>query len=494
MKHSQNNRSVVTELFFTYFFGYISITVMIMIGVFLSIIIYGILCTFPKYSSDFKELDNKLEENYMSVTDDDLSKINGFIIKISHENKIEYLKGNVIEEFSSINLETYRNMFGIMENNESSLNNDFKSIFMLNDFNNAKIQTKNDGVYSIYSRYMQEDGSLIVLGCPYKEIIKENFITKIVSQKLLFKSMLLLNIILAMVCVYVLAQITSKSFVKPIQTLLDGVIELTNGNYDVRINIKKKNEFLELTNGFNMMAETIQNERKEKEKLEKMREDLVLDISHDLKNPLSSILGYSETLMYEENLSEKEKLEYISIINKNSHRANKLINDLFEFSLYENCNYKLNLDKVDICEFLRQIVTSYISEFEQKEFIYDFEINEEPCYVMMDRKKLSRAINNILDNKIKYNSNGAKLNIKTEIINDYFYIEISDDGEKIPKEYQENIFNAFVRLDKSRNSKTGGTGLGLSITKRILNKHKGDIRIIDSEIGSIFELKLPIAK
>lgn len=494
MKHSQNNRSVVTELFFTYFFGYISLTVMIMIGVFLSIIIYGILCTFPKYSSDFKELDNKLEENYMSVTDDDLSKINGFIIKISHENKIEYLKGNVIEEFSSINLETYRNMFGIMENNESSLNNDFKSIFMLNDFNNAKIQTKNDGVYSIYSRYMQEDGSLIVLGCPYKEIIKENFITKIVSQKLLFKSMLLLNIILAMVCVYVLAQITSKSFVKPIQTLLDGVIELTNGNYDVRINIKKKNEFLELTNGFNMMAETIQNERKEKEKLEKMREDLVLDISHDLKNPLSSILGYSETLMYEENLSEKEKLEYISIINKNSHRANKLINDLFEFSLYENCNYKLNLDKVDICEFLRQIVTSYISEFEQKEFIYDFEINEEPCYVMMDRKKLSRAINNILDNKIKYNSNGAKLNIKTEIINDYFYIEISDDGEKIPKEYQENIFNAFVRLDKSRNSKTGGTGLGLSITKRILNKHKGDIRIIDSEIGSIFELKLPIAK
>ncbi|WP_347407873.1 sensor histidine kinase [Clostridium saccharobutylicum] len=243
-----------------------------------------------------------------------------------------------------------------------------------------------------------------------------------------------------------------------------------------------------------MMAETIQNERKEKEKLEKMREDLVLDISHDLKNPLSSILGYSETLMYEENLSEKEKLEYISIINKNSHRANKLINDLFEFSLYENCNYKLNVDKVDICEFLRQIVTFYISEFEQKEFIYDFEINEEPCYVMMDRKKLSRAINNVLDNKIKYNSNGAKLNIKTKIINDYFYIEISDDGEKIPKEYQENIFNAFVRLDKSRNSKTGGTGLGLSITKRILNKHKGDIRIIDSEIGSIFEFKLPIVK
>ncbi|AQR98738.1 alkaline phosphatase synthesis sensor protein PhoR [Clostridium saccharobutylicum] len=494
MKHSKNNRSVVTELFFTYFIGYISLTAMIMIGVFLSIIIYGILCTFTKYSSDFKELDNKLEENYMSITDDDLSKINGFIIKINHQNEIEYLKGNTIEEFSSINLETYRNMFGIMENNESSLNNDFKSIFMLNDFNNAKIQTKNDGVYSIYSRYMQEDGSLIVLGCPYKEIVKENFITKIVSQKLLFKSMLLLNIILAMVCVYVLAQITSKSFVKPIQTLLDGVIELTNGNYDVRINIKKKNEFLELTNGFNMMAETIQNERKEKEKLEKMREDLVLDISHDLKNPLSSILGYSETLMYEENLSEKEKLEYISIINKNSHRANKLINDLFEFSLYENCNYKLNVDKIDICEFLRQIVTFYISEFEQKEFIYDFEINEEPCYVMMDRKKLSRAINNVLDNKIKYNSNGAKLNIKTKIINDYFYIEISDDGEKIPKEYQENIFNAFVRLDKSRNSKTGGTGLGLSITKRILNKHKGDIRIIDSEIGSIFEFKLPIVK
>lgn len=139
MKYSKNNRSVVIELFFIYFFGYISFIVMIMIGVFLFIIIYGILCIFFKYSFDFKELDNKLEENYMFIIDDDLSKINGFIIKINYENEIEYLKGNIIEEFSLINLEMYRNMFGIMENNELFLNNDFKLIFMLNDFNNVKI-------------------------------------------------------------------------------------------------------------------------------------------------------------------------------------------------------------------------------------------------------------------------------------------------------------------------------------------------------------------
>ena len=91
------------------------------------------------------------------------------------------------------------------------------------------------------------------------------------------------------------------------------------------------------------MAETIQKEQKEKRKLEKLREDLILDISHDLKNPLSSILGYSETLLQDPNISEDERNDYLNIINQNSRRADKLINDLFEFSLYENCNYKLDL-------------------------------------------------------------------------------------------------------------------------------------------------------
>jgi signal transduction histidine kinase len=242
-----------------------------------------------------------------------------------------------------------------------------------------------------------------------------------------------------------------------------------------------------------MMAGTIQNERSQKEKLEKIKEGLILDISHDLKNPLSSILGYSEILINNNDLDEKEKLEYLNIINKNSQRANKLITDLFEFSLYDNSDYKMITVKADIAEFVRQIIANYIPEFDHKKFEYDFEIIEETYYVMINEEKLSRAINNVLDNKVKYNPVGSRIGVKTEVRDNYFYIILSDNGECIPQKYRENIFNPFVRVDKSRNSKTGGTGLGLSITKKILNKHNGDIRIIDSGgIGTTFEIMLPL--
>ena len=302
------------------------------------------------------------------------------------------------------------------------------------------------------------------------------------------------NVLLILLIVYVFAKATSKLFIKPIKTLLNGVMEITNNNYDVNIKIDTKNEFLDLANGFNMMAETIRNEIREKEKLEKIREGLILDISHDLKNPLTSILGYSETLINNRDLDENEKMEYLNIINKNSHRANKLMNDLFEFSLYDNSDYKFNLIKTDISEFMRQTIANYIPEFEHNKFEYDFDIPEESYYVMMDEEKLTRAINNILDNKLKYNPIGSKIGVKTEIRERYFCIVLSDNGESIPEKYRENIFNPFVRVDKSRNSKTGGTGLGLSITKKIINKHNGGIRIIDSEVGTSFEIMLPIIK
>ncbi len=225
-----------------------------------------------------------------------------------------------------------------------------------------------------------------------------------------------------------------------------------------------------------------------------MREDLILDISHDLKNPLASIMGYSETLINSDDLNSEEMKEYLTIINRNSYRANKLINDLFEFSLYNNTDYQFNLVKQDICEVLRQIIANFIPEFDHKEFIYDFEIFDESYYVMMDEEKLYRAINNILENKVKYNKAGNEIFIKTEIIDDKFYIRFFDNGDTIPEEYKESIFNPFVRTDKSRNSKTGGTGLGLSITKRILNKHNGDIKILESEIGTNFEVYLPLLR
>ncbi|OOM75566.1 HAMP domain-containing sensor histidine kinase [Clostridium sp. BL-8] len=492
MRTKKVRRSVTTELFFTYFIGYIAITVIIFLAVIGSITAYEFLCNSRTYNSYFEHLEDKLVNDYKSINDDELAEINGFMIKINNKNNISYLRGNVIEEFKNINLQSYMDLFGVSKENQISLNDDFRTYSVFSEFNNSIIETKDNIKYCLYSRYLKDEDSLVVIGCPYDMVTKPSIITRAISHNTLIKVMIFFNIILILLIVYVLAKATSRAFIKPIKTLLNGVIEISQGNYDVRLDIDKKNEFLELANGFNMMAETIQDERREKEKLEKSKDSLILDISHDLKNPLASILGYSEILINNNDLKEDERLEYLNIINGNSHRANKLINDLFEFSLYNNTDYKISTVKTDISEFIRQTIANYIPEFEHKKFEYDFDITEDAYYVMVDKEKLSRAINNVLDNKIKYNRIGGKLSIRTEIRDTNFYIILSDDGEMIPKQYREKIFNPFVRIDKSRNSKTGGTGLGLSITKKILNKHNGDIKIVDSEIGTTFEIELPL--
>lgn len=494
MKAKKIKRSVTTEFFFTYFLGYIAVTVIILLAILSSIIIYEFFCSPRTYNSYFKKLGDKLVTDYMEINDEDLSVMNGFIIKINAENQVSYSKGNVIDEFKTLNLETYMDLFGVSKENSISLNNDLRAYTILSDFNSSIIDTKDNIKYCIYSRYLKEDDSIVVIGCPYSEITKPNKLTEIVPHSLIIKIISVFNVLAILLIVYILARLSSKAFIKPIKTLLNGVMEISQGNYNIRLDINTKNEFLELANGFNMMAETIQNEKKEKEKLENARKSLIFDISHDLKNPLASILGYSETLINNIDLSKNEKIEYLTIINKNSHRANKLISDLFEFSLYANTDYEIKTVKIDICEFIRQTIANYIPEFDHKKFEYDFDISETPYYAMIDEEKLSRAINNVLDNKVKYNSEGNKIKVSTEVIGNYFYITLSDNGEGIPRQYRENIFNPFVRVDKSRNSKTGGTGLGLSITKRILNKHNGDIKIIDSDEGTSFQIMLPLVR
>lgn len=498
MKSNKRIRSVTVEMFFVYFFGYITISIIIFFSTNLSFKLYELACSIRTYNKEyFETLEKKIDDDYRLITEEELEQINGFVIKINNDNKVEYSIGNVKKErFSNFKLEEFMSLFDFEEvNGEFKVSHhDILSRSVFKNFNNVVISMKDKEKLSVYAKYINEDKSVLIIGCPYSELTKPNILTQIIPHHYIIKILVFCNVMIVLFVVYVLAQKTSKEFINPVKTLLKGVMEISNGNYDIRVKSEKLNEFLELTNGFNNMAETIQNEQKENKKLEKMREDLILDISHDLKNPLASIMGYSETLINSNDLTDDEINEYLTIINRNSYRANKLINDLFEFSLYNNTDYKFNLEKKDICEVLREIIANFIPEFDHKEFIYDFDIFESSYYVMIDEEKIYRAVNNILENKVKYNKRGNKIFIKTEIHNNKFYIKFYDNGEKIPDEYKESIFNPFVRVDKSRNSKTGGTGLGLSITKRILNKHNGDIRILDGEIGTNFEIYLPLLK
>ncbi|MBU3156264.1 HAMP domain-containing histidine kinase [Clostridium estertheticum] len=287
------------------------------------------------------------------------------------------------------------------------------------------------------------------------------------------------------------SKLTSMMFVKPLKKLLKGVNTVKNGEYSTRVEINSLNEIGQLKDAFNLMAEKIQEEKLLKEKAEHNRKRMILDISHDLKNPLTSILGYSEFLLENNDIEIEDRNKLLKVINNNSRRANDLIQDLFEFSRVESTEYKLDVSNHDIGEFLRELIAGYVPIMEQKGVLYEFSITEDEVEIPFDRKNLDRALSNILLNSIKYNSPGITISIKLLLDNNVASIIIEDNGVGIPKEFQGNIFEPFVRVDTTRNSRNGGTGLGLAISKAIIEKHGGSITLVqDINKGCKFIIKL----
>jgi len=287
------------------------------------------------------------------------------------------------------------------------------------------------------------------------------------------------------------SKLTSRIFVKPLKKLLQGVNTVKNGEYSTRVEINSLNEIGQLKDAFNLMAEKIQQEKLLKKKAENNRKRMILDISHDLKNPLTSILGYSEFLLENDDILPADKNKLLKVINNNSRRANDLIQDLFEFSRVESTEYKLDIGNHDIGEFLRELIAGYVPMMDQMGVKYQFDITEDEVEFSFDRKNLDRALSNIILNSIKYNSPGITISIKLLIADGKVIIIIEDDGVGIPEEFEGDIFEPFVRVDAIRNSKNGGTGLGLSISKAIIEKHGGTICLVqDIDKGCKFIIKL----
>ena len=170
-----------------------------------------------------------------------------------------------------------------------------------------------------------------------------------------------------MIYLSVLALFTSSiqgSKTTPLKKLRDGTKLLREGDYSARVDLRLKNEFAELQDTFNDMAARIEHEISLRKKSEEDRKRLILDISHDLKNPMSSIQGYAELLMSGPDMSEQERNEYLEIIHNNSKRANKLLTELFELSQMESPDFSLKPVRADICEYLRQICGELVPQLE----------------------------------------------------------------------------------------------------------------------------------
>ena len=215
-----------------------------------------------------------------------------------------------------------------------------------------------------------------------------------------------------------------------------------------------------------------------------------MDLSHDIKTPISTIRGFSTALYSGLVKEEAQKERYYKTIYKKSERVGELVDDLFDFVKLDTNNYIMNKETVDVAEVFREIIVDYIDELEEGGFNTEINIPDTIVNLDVDVRMFKRAINNLIENAIKYNKKGTKIRFELRDIGRFIIIEIADNGVGIDETIRENIFDAFVRGDKSRSS-SGGSGLGLSISQKIVQGHGGEIQLLlpSNDEKTIFYLK-----
>lgn len=279
---------------------------------------------------------------------------------------------------------------------------------------------------------------------------------------------------------------------KPLEKLNKAMISLSEGGTYESIEYKGSHEFMQICENFNAMSQKLNKSKEENEHLQSEKQKMLADISHDLKTPITIIQGYAKALS-DGIISKDDQEKYLKIIYEKSNNLTELINVFHEYSKLEHIDFKLNLEQKDLSEFIRAYVAHKYEYIYDINFNMEVEIPEHKLLCYFDEVQLKRAFENIISNSIKHNKEGTTICIiLEEELNDY-KITIGDDGIGIPEDIINSIFDAFVVGDDSRNTKQG-SGLGLAITKKIVEKHNGNIKLIsdlNSEFKTIFEIRIP---
>ncbi|WP_459479891.1 sensor histidine kinase [Clostridium saccharoperbutylacetonicum] len=265
------------------------------------------------------------------------------------------------------------------------------------------------------------------------------------------------------------------------------------GNLDKDIKLDGSQAIRELAENINLIKAGYKEILENGVRNEKLKTELISNVSHDLKTPLTSIINYVNILKNGE-ITEEEREEYLSILERKSLRLKVLIEDLFEMSKINSGKIKLNRDLIDIVSLIHQNIGEYSTLYEEKNISFKVTSQQDAVYMELDGKMMSRALENIIINALKYSLDNTRVYVDINIEDNYLKIGVKNIASYEMQFNDDEMFERFARGDKSRNSKVEGSGLGLAITKSIIELHDGEVKI--KKEGDMFKiyLILPLKK
>ena len=301
---------------------------------------------------------------------------------------------------------------------------------------------------------------------------------------------ILLTIILVTLGVIILSGIAIFLFVRyalrPLKKMTAAAGNIAEGDFNVRVDENKGGrELKEVSHAFNTMTKKLQG-------VEEGRRELVANVSHELRSPITSIHGFAEG-MAEGVIPAEEHPKYLRLVAEESGRMSSLVNDLLALSRLERDDAVLEKTVFDVNEMLRRAVIRRMNDLESRNIEIACEPETDPCFVNADHDRIEQVVINLLDNAIKFTPDGGKITLASRLNGDRAEITVSDNGPGVPEEDREKIFDRFFTADRAHTAGKG-TGLGLSICKRIMDMHGQSLRLLDTDEGASFLFTLERAE
>lgn len=295
----------------------------------------------------------------------------------------------------------------------------------------------------------------------------------------------------------VLTYLVSRSIIRPLRSLKQAAVQIKEGNLNFEVVPHSDDEIGQLSIAFEEMRRRLKHSVDLQLQYEENRKELISNISHDLKTPVTAIKGYVEGIMDGVTNSPDKLDRYVRTIYNKATDMDRLIDELFLFSKLDLGKVPFQFERVDLGQYVLDCAQELQMDMEKKGIRFELmELPDRPCHVTADREKLKRVLLNIIENAVKYSAEAdSRIWIGVKEIDGQAVIHIEDNGQGIPEEALPHIFDRFYRADPSRNSSTGGSGLGLAIAKQIMEEHGGLIWASSAVgRGTTVYIALPLSK
>ena len=423
-----------------------------------------------KYSYE-KYQTKKIKNIAKDIAKYDVNEVVSELENIAYENSV------CIEYYLNTNDKILYNTLMVgcgLNKNNSQINNLIKDVINSNkDMQYIKLINKSSDTKAILSGIKVANGTIFVYS-PLEDLD---------GASIVLKGQLLYITLIVIVLACFISYFLSNKITEPITKITKKAKELGEGNYNIEFDSSDVLEIDELANTLNHVS-------KDLSKIDTLRRDLMANVSHDLKTPLTMIRAYAECVR-DISYKDKEKREKdLNVIIEETERLNVLVNDILDLSKMQANADELSLEKFDLCEVIKEVMTRYeiLKTTEDYKFIIEIPDKAE---VNADKKKITQVIYNLINNAINYTGSDKKVIIRLKNTRKEYIFEVEDTGKGIKKEEIPYIWDKYYKKDKKHQRNVVSTGIGLSIVKEILTKHKFDYGVKSTlKKGSTFYFKI----